>query len=240
MLSGNAGRKSPGLTGSAKFRSLEKRCLAGLIAFTSGFLFNPANAQSGQQSQGHTIKTDDGGLFMEEVPEQRKTPRLKTPGPDQRFDFGSLGVPVDAQGKIIPIIQPTNGGVLPNFSRTEIEYTAPTVYVPYYSFAGPYGYAPYYSPFGNYPVPVYRPQYQGALAVPLGIPRYFSSDSADPASQQAAFNFSGKYYNYGAPSSIWSPAWNSPWGRGYLTPSITQFQQQGSIRSFFPQNLNQP
>lgn len=175
---------------------------------------------------------------MEEVPEKRKNPRVQTPPAEMRNDFSSLGVPVDPNGRIVPIIQPSSGPVLPNFSRTEIEYTPPTVYVPNYSFTGPYGYAPYYSPLGAIAVPLYRPQYNGALAVPLGIPRYFSSDSVEPSSQQANFNFSGKYYNYAPPSSVWSPTWNSPWGRGYLSPSITQFQQQGSIRAIFPPGLN--
>lgn len=229
-------------TGSGR----SKKGRAGIVGLTlfSCMLLDSSSALAQQssgnspQSPGQEIRADNGSMFMEEVPEKRKTPRTVKPDAEQRNDFGSLGVPVDPNGKIIPIIQPSAGGVLQNSSRMEIEYTPPTVYVPYYSFAGPYGYAPVYSPYSSGWAPIYRPQYAGALAVPMGIPRYFSSDSANPASQQADFAFSGKYYNYSNPASVWSPKWNSPWGGGFITPGITEFQQQGTIRSIFPQNLN--
>lgn len=195
-------------------------------------VIGPATAQNGQ---GQEIKNEDGSLFMEEVAQPRKNkPKPATPA----LDYSSLGVPVDQSGRIVPLIQPGAGRVLQNFSRTEIEYTPPTMYVPYYTFAGPYGYAPASTPWGTYLNPIYRPQYSGALAVPLGMPGYFSSSSDNPAGTQLNYQMSGQ--SWAAPgASIWNPGWRSPWGGTFWLPPVRQFQSQGSIRSFFPQNMSQ-
>jgi hypothetical protein len=194
---------------------------------------SPAWHSSGSapiKAAGQEIHTDSGATFMEEVP-QKKKPKAQ---PLPNIDMSSVGVSVDPNGKIIPLLQP--GGappVMPNGSRTEIDYTPRTMYVPYSTFTGPTGYVPRRTPFGTVPVPYYQPQQNGAIAVPLGVPQSFSSSSDSPDSQQANYGISG--------STVTGPGvLVNPGGRSgqILLPQETQFQQQGTIRSIFPSDLN--
>ena len=259
---------------------------------------------------GQQIKTEGGGLFMEEVPQKQK-PKKAAPKP--QIDIGSLGVPVDPKGRIVPLIQPSPGGVLPNYSKLEMGYTPPTVYVPYSTYngfypgrpgmpvlpyPGPNGYPgypaynpgfypgynpgffpgynpafdpgpgfntgffsgynpqrryPYYNytnpfPYGYYPsvatpyTPGYTmnpPGYNGVFTAPLGVPRYFTSSTDDaPDQQQANYQFSGSYWNGWPSASVWSPGWRSPFSGSLFVPSITQFQNQGSVKAIFPESLD--
>lgn len=211
------------------------RCpIAGLPAFLLFLLFLP---DSSAQSPAQEIRNDDGSMFMEEVPEQRKQPKNTKQRP--RIDFESLGVPVDGKGRIVPLIQRESGPVLRNSSRFEIEYTPPAVYVPYFNYR-PYAYTPVYTPHGGYSYgwaqPWFYPQYQGALALPLGIPRYYTSSSDDP--NPVDFNSSEKYWQALPSASVWSPSWRSPWGSRLWLPGTVERQQEGSIRSFFPNELS--
>jgi len=179
---------------------------------------------------GQEIKTESGSMFMEEVP-QKKKPKA---APRPNIDMSSVGVSVDPSGKIIPLLQP--GGappVMPNGSRTEIDYTPRTMYVPYSTYNGPTGYVPRRTPYGTVPVPYYQPQQNGVIAVPLGVPQSFSSLSDSPESQQANYGVSG--------STVTGPGLLvNPGGRSgqVILPQETQFQQQGTIRSIFPSDLN--
>ncbi len=320
----------------------------------------PSIAQNGQE-----IKNEDGSMFMEEV----DTPKKKTKqAPAPQVDFGSLGVPVDPKGRIVPLIEPEAGPVLQNSSRMEIDYSPRTILVPgayspaplygtpgvnsafanpYAPGFSPYGFRPYgaygpgaygpgaYGPYGpgaygpgafgrpgaygglynslfpfggpgvygatgglglglglggyggpgglgyggpgyygglgfanpgfyapgafgaprmfgvpyggygvpaagmpgSYPLP-WNPQLNGTFAVPLGIPWSYSASSDDPSSQQSNYQSSGSYWNGFPSASVWSPNWRSPFSGSLFAPSITQFQQQGSIKSFFPKSLD--
>ncbi|MBX9686224.1 MAG: hypothetical protein K2X27_05950, partial [Candidatus Obscuribacterales bacterium] len=153
-------------------------------------------------------------------------------------DFAGLGVPVDPKGRIIPLIQPESGPVLQNSSRMEIDYTPPSVNVPYNIYGAPYAYRPILTPWGPRMQPLYMPAYSGIMNVPLGLPRYFSSDSENPQSQDAQYQFSGSYYNGFPSASVWSPGWRSPFRGGLYIPSTTEFQNTGKIQSFFPKNMD--
>jgi hypothetical protein len=189
---------------------------------------------SGQAMAQQTIRDQSGSPFMEEVTE----PKMSRPSQPPVPDFAGLGVPVGESGKIIPLLQPGAGPVMANFSRLEIDYTPPVIYLPYNIYSGPYGYLPRRTPFGVMPVPVYRRQESGALAVPLGIGRSFSSSSDDAiADRQTDFQFSGSYLTPSAGASIWSPAWQSPFAGSLLCPKTSSFEGSGQIRSFFPEDM---
>lgn len=141
---------------------------------------------------GQQIKTEGGGLFMEEVPQKTK-PKKAAPKPE--IDFGSLGVPVDPKGRIVPLIQPGSGPVLQNSSRLEVEYTPPTIYVPYSNYYRP-GPMPYLSPL---PYPNYGYGYGSPYANPYYRPyRPYSPQS--PFSTVSPFGtppIGGNPFNYG-------------------------------------------
>lgn len=206
------------------------------------------------QVPGQEIRGQDGSLFMEEVEGNQKKPSKKQTSPEKQIDFSSLGVPVDPKGRIIPLIQPGAGPVMRNFSRLELEYTPPAVYVPYYfgnypsyypyspyyGYPGYAGYPGYYNPYNSFRSPWYQPNFAGYFAMPTGIPRYYSSSSSlDDPNQELNYNFSGKYLQALPSASVWSPSWRSPLGGSVWLPGITQFNQTGSIRSFFPKELNE-
>ncbi len=193
--------------------------------------------RSSPPPSSQVIKQDDGSIFMEEVPQKKKAQQKYIPP----IDYSSLGVPVDANGKIIPLIQPDAGPVMTNGSRMEVEYTPRTLYVPYQINNGPYGYVPPNIGVAPGPMPLYRSPMNGILAVPLGIPNYYSSSSdLPPDQQQINYGSSGSSYNFAPVGNIWSPSWRSPWGKNLWLPQETQFQQSGSIRSIFPKNMNKP
>lgn len=196
---------------------------------------NSANApQQRYQPAAQEIKSEDGSIFMEEVPQ--KTKARKSPRP--HIDFSNLGIPVDPSGRIVPLIQPGSGPVLNNFSRLEMDYRPATMYIPYNVYTGPYGGVPQYN-WGPRFAPPYSSQYNGVFAVPMGVPLSYYSSSEIPQSQQLDYQLGGSSLGFSPAASIWSPSWQSPWGGSLWLPKINQYQQQGSIRSFFPQDLNQ-
>lgn len=138
-----------------------------------------------QNSSGQVIKEEDGGIFMEEVPEKKP---VQKPRPLPKIDYSSLGVPVDPKGRIVPIIEPEAGPVLRNTSKLEMEYTPTQVYVPYVSPFLP-GYGAQNGPGTFYNNPLYN-----FYPVPLGFPSYYSASSDDP--QPLSFGVSGQYLNY--------------------------------------------
>ncbi len=199
------------------------------IKDSSGSTFMEEVAEPGDQNRAQQIKGDDGSLFMEEVPDPKRKRRAKPVLGE--IDYSGLGVPVDAKGRIIPLIQPGAGPVMRNYSRLEMGYTPPTVYIPYSTYYGPFsGPFPFSSNSGI------QPQLNGIFTVPLGYPRYYMSSSDDPASQNIDFGVRADSFNAGA--SMWSPGWRSPFG-GSLYGQRTQFQNKTSIHSFFPENMNQ-
>jgi hypothetical protein len=90
-----------------------------------------------------TVKSTDGNVFMEELPTPVKKP--ETPQVRVRPDLRSLGVPVDPNGNIVPLINKETGPVLPFYSQTE--QTFEPIYQNGYPQFGypitPYGYGPY-------------------------------------------------------------------------------------------------
>lgn len=191
------------------------------------------------------VKDEDGSVFMEEV--QAPTPKA-APKKAPVMDFSSLGVPLDPKGRIVPIIQPEAGPVLRNTSRIEVEYTPPSVYVPYYSpFMAPYS-IPQSTPYGVIPRTVFSNPLYGYFPVPMGLPQYFTSSSDD---QPSTFNYqnSGTYYSYpfafpsgnlrGMPYSGYprlngstSPGLFSPYGPSSPFSTVAPFG--GSPFSYFP------
>jgi len=123
-------------------------------------------------SANETIKTTDGNDFMEEVPtpvKKQEPVRIKLAP-----DLSSLGVPVDPNGNIVPLINKNAGPVLPFYSKTEQTFE-PIFQNGYPSL--PYGYSPYeFSPFGYSPYPYgpygYNPYGYGATMAPGLVPRY--------------------------------------------------------------------
>lgn len=128
------------------------------------------------------IKDESGGMFMEETtPAPPATPKNNIP-----IDLSNVGVPVDPNGHIVPMIDRNNpGGVRQNFSNLEV-YSEPAYnFLPApvfnqfgqpYNFSGvpygvPYG-APYgYGGFGGYP-------YSSGIGINLG--RNFRLNLATP------------------------------------------------------------
>ncbi len=145
------------------FRNLATKQLGVVLAGASIFFtaFSPhvladpsvttaVTTEKQNSSASETIKSSDGSDFMEEVPSPVKKPerpRVKLP-----TDFSSLGVPVDPNGHIVPLINKEVGPVMPFYSRTE--QTFEPVFqngYPQYGFPGfPYGYNPYGMPYGGF------------------------------------------------------------------------------------------
>lgn len=204
----------------------------------------PSSAQKENKggTSKQTINTESGSVFMEEVPQTKKSAAPKR----VPIDLSGLGIPVDPKGRIIPLISPESGPVMRNFSKLELEYTPPAVYVPMYSpNLVPFAYGNQRTPWGSYPSTIYGNPLYGYFPVPLGIPQYFSSSSDAPPGSQLDYGNSGSYFNYPGftpPSppggSIWNPNWRTPWRPGLYVPKITQFENRGSIRPIFPQNLD--
>lgn len=83
------------------------------------------------------IKGSDGSMFMEEVappPSQKKAPEKPKPA----IDLSTLGVPVDPQGRIVPLIDPSSP-VQQQYSRTSA-YNEPWYNFMPQQYVNPYGY----------------------------------------------------------------------------------------------------
>lgn len=131
--------------------------LAILIATTGG---EATGSAAWAQSAGNadmvaprqTIKDESGGIFMEETTEPRPKPKK----PNVQINLQDVGVQVDAQGKIIPLLNPGAPPVQTMGSKTEAftEYFVPTPYgsVPIYGSGFPWTqpYVPGFYP-GIYP-----------------------------------------------------------------------------------------
>ena len=103
-----------------------------------------------QNSQSEQVVTDNsGGDFMEEVSVE-KAPARKPPRP-VKIDLENVGVSVDSNGKMIPLLNRGGPAVVPFSTQFEqsVQTVAPNVYG--YGF-NPYGYSPYgINPYGFRP-----------------------------------------------------------------------------------------
>lgn len=127
----------------------------------AGFLsFVLASTAQVSRAEGQDIKSESGGMFMEETtPTPPVVPKKNIP-----IDLSNVGVPVDPSGHIVPMIdRNAPGGVRQNYSNLEV-YSEPAYnFIPAplfnqfgqpYNFSGvpgvPYG-GPYpYGGFGGY------------------------------------------------------------------------------------------
>jgi hypothetical protein len=124
-----------------------------------------ASLAQAQGTNTQHIDNPDGSLFMEEVQSNRKdqqgsrsAPRVEMKRPP---DLSELGVPMNSQGHIVPLIDHDAGPVMEMGTSTSVT-TEPLPYA--------YSYGPYMrARMGNYPYynPYYNPYYGGPS---YGIP----------------------------------------------------------------------
>jgi hypothetical protein len=106
-----------------------------------------------------TIKDETGSIFMEETTKPQPQPKK----PNGQINLQDVGVQVDSQGKIIPLLNPGAPPVQKMGSKTEAytEYFVPT----------PYGSVPIYGsgfPWTQPYVPGFYPGYYPGFGLPYG------------------------------------------------------------------------
>jgi hypothetical protein len=143
---------------------------------------------------GQDIKDESGNMFMEET---TPTPRAPKPAKIQ-MDLSNLGVPVDAKGHIVPIIDRTApGGVRQNYSNLEV-YSEPAwnfLPAPVYN---AYGQPMNFYPQANYPVSPYGMPYRSPYGAPFGMP---FGTPYNPYNNNVGINLGKNFHlNFGSPS----------------------------------------
>lgn len=184
-----------------------------IVFYCSFILLSPVLAEE------QTIRSSGGDIFMEEVPQAKPKTRKKQP---QIMDYSSLGVPVDPEGNIVPLIDKFGGPVRQNFSQTEVYWTPPTVYTPVYPYRQPiwnpyYGYgayppmapAPYYLPTPVYPALPWRAPSTGGLSFSFG------SGNSSPSGP-----FAGNFSWSGSRGYLWLPGQTEIWRTNKVFPSL--------------------
>jgi hypothetical protein len=103
------------------------------------------------QSSGQVLNDTNGNTFMEEIPSSR--PKQQQRAQEKLVpDLSTVGVPVNPNGNIVPLINKSAGPVLPFYSQFETSVEPLWQFSPMY----PYGYPAYPGVyFGRSPYPVY-------------------------------------------------------------------------------------
>jgi len=107
----------------------------------------PVQSDDSHKPVAEEIKDETGSTFMEEVPSQSSS-SAKMPQPKIVPDLTRIDVPVDPNGKIVPLKNTETGPVLPFYSRMEQSFQP--LYQPVPVWGYPYGGMPIYglNPYG--------------------------------------------------------------------------------------------
>jgi hypothetical protein len=207
----------------------------GALAF---LVSSPASAQN----TGMQIDTNDGNVFMEEVPSDRPdaqgSPTAARVQMKRPADFSELGVPINSAGHIVPILDGQGGGIMPLGTSASVT-TEPLPYYGYWRPAYPYygGYAPYRG-YG-YGAPAYGYGYPavpglslrlGNMRVNVGAGNYYQPYTNIPFGgygRLAPYVATTPFGGYTPPASPSSFGYYNPLPLGYI-PTMYSSTGMGS------------
>ena len=176
-----------------------------------------------------TIQSGSGSVFMEEVP----TPKQKSPSLQDRqgqnlpVDLRNLGVPVNANGHIVPLIQSDGGAVMPFGTDLEVSRSPTVIYAPTY-YLNAFGQK--VDAFGNLlPAGRYLP-YTPYLVSP-GAGASFSNR---PGGDSTGMSYQGSNVGVGYGSALGGRFSTGRASGGLLLPGSTRYDYKGTIRPLFP------
>lgn len=190
------------------------------ISLASSFMLLVGHVNCAQAQQ--TVQSDNGSVFMEEVPEKKAKAKEAPPLP---VDISDTGVPINSKGHMVPLLGGSsaemNSGTTLDVSRSPSVMYAPNYYLN--------GAGQKVDVFGNRLPPGNYLPYAPYLTSP-GYGATFNSKS--PNSQDLNYGSSGTIF--GGRSGVGGVFNGGGASGGLLIPGTTEFQNRGSVKPLFP------
>lgn len=193
--------------------------IATVVLLASGALLWPAGAQQ-------SIDTGNGGVFMEEVPSEKKTAPKAEPKVSDGVDLSNVGVPVNSKGRMVPVLQNDGAPMMTSGTNLEVSRTPPVMYAPnYYLNAS----GQKVDAFGNLlPPGTYLPYTPYALG-----PGFRANFNSQPGGGNA-FNYRQSGSSFGGGGGIGGGFNSGNAGGMFSVPGVTQYSNSGSVTPIFP------